>query len=172
MNINILIAHTLALLFLLYFGPANAIAETSGILLLKERFPDAIELRVEDKRTLAFCPDNTCDLFVTKHSTSVESLGDFALLYLYFFSDYFVLADWRLEGAAKNAVDEVLKKYEGKKCANVSELVMAQCLLREWAKRNAIRLYWVRYDEKGRNLQSRSILDATRLQKGRKKENP
>lgn len=170
MNLNLLI--TLALALLLCFGPANAIAETGGIVLLKERFPNAIELRVADKRTLAFCPDNTCDLFVTKLSTSVEALGDFALLYLYFFSDYFVLADWRSEGAARNAVDEVLKKYEGTKCANVSEIVMAQCLLREWAKRNAIRLYWVRYDEKGRNLQSRSILEATRMQKGRKRVKP
>lgn len=172
MNINIHISHILALLLLLFFGLTNAMAETSGILLLKERFPDAIELRVEDKRTLAFCPDNTCDLFVTKHSTSVEALSDFALLYLYFFSDYFVLADWRSEDVARNSVAGVLNKYEGEKCAIASEIVMAQCLLRDWARRNAIRLYWVRYDEKGRNLQARSIREATRLQKDGKRRNP
>jgi hypothetical protein len=168
MNINIFTIHIVVLLLLLYSGLANAIAETSGMRLLKERFPDAIERRVEGNCTLAFCPDNTCDLFITKRSTSVDVLGDFALLYLYFFSDYFVLADWRTEGAARNTVSEVLKKYERKKCANASEIVMAQCLLRDWSKRYSIRLYWVRYDEKNRNLQPRSILEATKLQKSNK----
>ena len=162
MNIINFITRTGLLWLLLSFGVATARAESGAIFQLQERFPDSVKLHTDKQLSLEFCPDNTCDLFVTKRSTSVQALSDFAFLYLYFFSDYFVLGDWRTEDAARNTAAGVLKKYSGQKCSNGSETEMAQCVLRDWARRNAIRLYWVRYDEKGRHLQARSIREATK----------
>ncbi len=162
MNIINFITRTVVLWLLLSFGMAMANAESSATLQLQERFPDSVKFQTDKRLSMEFCPDNTCDLFETKRSTSVEALSDFAFLYLYFFSDYFVLVDWRAEDAARNTASVLLKKYSADKCANSSEMVIAQCLLRDWAKRSEIRLYWVRHDEKGRHLQARSIREATK----------
>lgn len=124
---------------MLYFGMVAANAEPYTIDKLQEKFPDSVKLHHTDKQhSLEFCPDNTCDLFVTKRSTSVELLSDFALLYLYFFSDYFSLADWRADDETKSAVTEILSKYQNSKCTNESDAVTAQCFLRSWASGNAI----------------------------------
>jgi len=163
MNKTISVIRVLAFWLALCLGMGAANADSNPLSQLQERFPDSIKIHTDKRQSLEFCPDNTCDLFVTKRSTSVRQLSDFALLYLFFFSDYFVLADWRAEDAAKGSVAEVLKKYQGDKCANNSDEVTAQCLLRNWAARSAIRLYWVRFDERGRHLQARSIREATKL---------
>ena len=162
MNIISLTTRTVVLWLLFIFGIAAASAESGAILQLQERFPDSVKFHAGNRLSLEFCPDNTCDLFLTTRSTSAEALSDFAYLYLYFFSDYFVLSDWRAEDAARRTAATVLNRYRGEKCANGSEAVVAQCVLRDWARRNAIRLYWVRYDEKGRHLQARSIREATK----------
>lgn len=163
MKITIFFIRILALWLALYLGIGAANADSNPLSQLQERFPDSIKIHADARQSLEFCPDNTCDLFVTKSSTSVGQLSDFALLYLFFFSDYLVLADWRAEDSAKGSVVEVLKKYQGDKCANNSDVVTAQCLLRNWSTRSAIRLYWVRFDERGRHLQARSIREATNL---------
>lgn len=163
MNITFFVIRILAFWLGLYLGIGAANAESNSLSQLEERFPDSIKIRTDERQSLEFCPDNTCDLFVTRRTTSVGQLSDFALLYLFFFSDYFVLADWRAEDAAKGPVAEVLKKYQKDKCVNNSDVVTAQCLLRNWSARNAIRLYWVRFDERGRHLQARSIREATKL---------
>lgn len=162
MNIITFSTRVVVLWLLFVFGMTTANAESSAMVQLQERFPDSIKLHAGNPLSLEFCPDNTCDLFLTKRSTSADALSDFAFLYLYFFSDYFVLAEWRAEDAARNNAVKVLEKYKGEKCANSSEIIMAQCLLRDWARRSAISLYWVRYDEKGRHLQARSIRAATK----------
>lgn len=123
MNIINFITRTVVLWLLLSFGMAMANAESSATLQLQERFPDSVKFQTDKRLSMEFCPDNTCDLFETKRSTSVEALSDFAFLYLYFFSDYFVLVDWRAEDAARNTASVLLKKYSADKCANSSALL-------------------------------------------------
>src|SRR5579872_727113 len=74
---------------------------------LQVAFPDTVELKNKG-RLLEFCPDGTCDGFVTSGDAPVITLKDFAYLYVYFFSDYTVLDEWRNKHQAKNTAELVL----------------------------------------------------------------
>ena len=57
-------------------------------------FPQSVKL-TQSKRILEFCPDETCHGFVGSADVSIATMKDFAYLYLYFFSDYTYLPEWR-----------------------------------------------------------------------------
>lgn len=80
------------------FDPLEQITKT---------FPGTIELK-EKGRVLEFCPDNTCDGFQASNNVSRRELKDFAYLYIYFFSDYYALAEWRQTPAAKQTAEYIL----------------------------------------------------------------
>ncbi|MBF0427703.1 MAG: hypothetical protein HQL94_02160 [Magnetococcales bacterium] len=152
------------ILFILFnYGMATANAETNGLHPLEERLPDSIRFFAGKIQSVEFCPDNTCELFITKRSISNETLRDFVFLYLYFFSKYYVLSEWRSEGDAFGSITYIMKKYKGYPCAKKSNIIMAQCLLRKLAKSHAIHLYFVRYDENERHALLINIREATNI---------
>jgi hypothetical protein len=57
---------------------------------LQKAFPDTVELNDHGK-LLEFCPDGTCDGFVTSGNVPLPTLRDFAYLYVFFFSDNITL---------------------------------------------------------------------------------
>ena len=78
----------------------NDTKPTDPLQQLMKAFPKTIELK-NHGRLLEFCPDGTCDGFVSSGNISVATLRDFAYLYVYFFSDYTYLDDWRKTDDAK-----------------------------------------------------------------------
>ena|SRR5215468_7527078 len=78
---------------------------------------------------------------------SVPTLKDFAYLYVYFYSDYTFLDEWRGEEEAKSTADQILAKPQYRNCKNESSREEARCVLRELSIGGRVKLIFVRYDE-------------------------
>lgn len=113
---------------------------------LQRAFPDTVEIKDHGK-LLEFCPDGTCDGFVTSGNVPLPTLKDFAYLYVYFFSDNVTLDDWKSTAGAKEMADRVLGQSQYLACKNVDRLEAARCVLRDLSHNGRIRLIFVRYDE-------------------------
>jgi len=123
---------------------------------LRKGFPDTVELK-NNGRLLEFCPDGTCDGFVSSGTVSVATLKDFGYLYVYFFSDYTFLGEWRTSNKAKETADRVLAKPEYRNCRNGNDREAARCVLLDLSRGGGIRLIFVRYDEGQRHVVRRDI---------------
>jgi hypothetical protein len=126
---------------------------------VQKAFPDTVEIKDHGK-LLEFCPDGTCDGFVTSGNVSLSTLKDFAYLYVYFFSDNLTLDDWKRTEGAKETADRVLGQNQYLACKNADRREAARCILRDLSSNGRIRLIFVRYDEGERhavreNLQER-----------------
>ncbi len=150
-------------LLFLFFAcclPASSAQEPSAsdpLEQLASSFPDA---KLKNKgRLLEFCPDETCDGFVSSGNVSVATLKDFAYLYVYYFSDYTFLGGWRDKEASKKTAERVLSKPEYLDCKNPNGREAARCVLRNLSRERRIRLIWVRYDEGQRHVVSRNIAE-------------
>jgi hypothetical protein len=125
---------------------------------LTKAFPKSVELR-NNGRLLEFCPDGTCDGFETSGNVSAATLRDFAYLYVYFFSDYTFLGDWRDSEEAKKTAERVLAQPEYLTCKNADRRGTARCVLRQLSRNGRIRLIFVRYDEGQRNVVRENIAE-------------
>lgn len=127
--------------------PLNALTST---------FPKTIEIKNKGK-LVEFCPDNTCDGFAASNDVSLAMLKDFAYLYEYFFSDYYVLDKWRDKDEAKNTAEDVLSKAEYLSCRKGTSRESARCVLLNLSQDRKIKLLFVRYDENKRNVVVKNI---------------
>jgi hypothetical protein len=125
---------------------------------ITKTFPDSIKLKNKGK-LLEFCPDNTCHGFVASGDVSVTTLKDFAYLYVYFFSDYYALPEWRGRDEAKQAADGVLSKPEYHRCDKGASRESARCVLLTLSHNGKIKLLFIRYDEGQRNVVHESIAE-------------
>jgi hypothetical protein len=114
-------------------------------------FPQSITVN-ETKRTVEFCPDNTCDAFVASSAISVSTLKDAAYLYIYFFSGYFGLPKWRNLPESRATAERVLSKPEYRNCKRDMNVDIARCVLLGLGQKGSIKLEFIRYDEGSRNV--------------------
>ena len=117
---------------------------------LQKAFPDTVELKDHGK-LLEFCPDGTCDGFVTSGNVPLSTLEDFAYLFVYFFSDNVTLDDWKRTEDAKKTADRVLGQPQYLACKTADSREVARCVLRDLSRNGRIRLIFVRYDEDERH---------------------
>lgn len=130
------------------------VAETNNSQPLKkvmDAFPSSISSK-SNPQTLEFCPDNTCDGFEASRDVSRVELEEFAYLYIYFFSDYYVLKDWRDKPDVRAEANRILANPKYEKCKGNQEMDAARCILRYLARDGRIKLLFIRYDEKRRNV--------------------
>jgi hypothetical protein len=118
---------------------------------LSKTFPDTIEIKNKG-HLLEFCPDGTCDGFVASGNMSVPTLKDFAYLYVYFFSDYTFLNEWRNNEEAKDTGKRILSKPEYRGCKQENSREAARCVLRDLSEGGSVKLIFVRYDEGERQV--------------------
>lgn len=136
---------------------------------LTARFPKSIELN-QRGNLLEFCPDNTCDGFVAGGGVPVAELKDFAYLYVYFFSEFAYLQEWRDLPAAKSAADRVLSKVQYRNCRKGASREVARCVLRDLSRDGRVKLIFIRYDEGSRNVVPQDL--AVALSDGGKSRKP
>lgn len=122
-----------------------------------DSFPNSIKLD-EKRRVLEFCPDNTCHGFVASNQVSIQTLKDFGYLYLYFFSDYVELPEWRKKPEAINTAQFVLSKPAYLRCRNQSSFQAARCVLLKLSRNGSIRQIFIRYDEGKRNVVKEDVV--------------
>jgi len=123
---------------------------------LEKAFPDTVEVKNHGS-LLEFCPDGTCDGFVTSGSVPLPTLKDFAYLYTYFFSDNITLDDWKATEGAKEMANRVLGQSQYLACKNADNREAARCVLRDLSRNGRIRLIFVRYDEGERHAVSEDL---------------
>ncbi len=124
---------------------------------LEASFPNTVALK-QKGRLLEFCPDGTCDGFVASAGVSVATLKDFAYLYIYFFSDFVYLLEWRGHSEAKLAAERVLSKSKYLQCKNENSREAARCVLLDLGRDGAIKLIFVRYDEGHRGVVPKDVV--------------
>ncbi len=90
---------------------------------------------------------------------STTTLRDFVYLYVYFFSNYYILEDWRNQTESKKVAKRVLAKPEYRNCKSESDLEGARCVLRNLSSDGRIKLVFIRYDEKKRNVVPKNLAD-------------
>jgi hypothetical protein len=134
-----------------YAGAGSAVHVSDPLASLSSTFPHSIALK-QNGHLLEFCPDNTCHGFVSSGSVPVAVLKDFAYLYIYFFSEYAYLPDWRNHPEAKDTAQRILAKPGYRKCKAESDLQSARCVLLDLARNGKIKLIFIRYDEHQRNV--------------------
>lgn len=120
-------------------------------------FPDSIRLKTDGRLTIEFCPDNTCDAFVAERQTSLESLKDFVYLFVFFYSDYYVLDTWRDKDTAKTIIEHILSKPQYSPCKKSNVEDTARCILSRLSQKGQIKLLAIRYDERRRNVVKRDL---------------
>ena len=118
---------------------------------LTASFPKSVEYKNHGK-LLEFCPDNTCHGFSSSPDVSKATLRDFAFLYVYYFSDYYDLPEWRAKEQAKNTAEQVLSKPAYRNCRKATPRESAGCVLLNLSSHGRIKLLFIRYDEGKRNV--------------------
>lgn len=138
---------------LLHVGDTVASVESSTPYReINKSFPDSLHVEANDQRTIEFCPDNTCDLFVGTKRIPSEKLMDFAYIFIYYFSDYYVLEEWRGRDEPLQIARKILEKPLYKLCKKDLDKETARCVLRRLSQQAQIKLYEVRHDEKARRI--------------------
>ena len=163
------------LVFILMIFPANILTATAidsfdPIQEITKSFPNSVKVKQDGKKSVEFCPDNTCDFFTASKEMSAEELKDFVYLYLYFFSDYYVLDEWRHRDRPALIVRQILLKASYQGCKKNIEEEAARCLLRRLSRKSRIKLYAVRYDENVRSLVRKDISKAIAVTQFKKQE--
>ena len=90
---------------------------------------------------------------------STVQLKDFAYLYIYYFSDYYVLQDWRIRAESRKVAEQLLSKPQYRSCKREEELEAARCVLRNLSADGKIKLIFIRYDERKRNVVPENLAD-------------
>jgi hypothetical protein len=114
-------------------------------------FPDSVTLKGKG-HVLEFCPDNTCHGFVSAPSVRTAALKDFAYLYLFFFSDFIYMPSWRSQAQPVSVADRILQRPEYRQCKKDQSVETARCILLDLNRSDRIKLIFVRYDERHRNV--------------------
>lgn len=118
---------------------------------LTTSFPKSVRVK-QNGHLLEFCPDNTCDGFVSSIGVPVAELKEFAYLYIFYFSDFIYLQDWRRQPEPKKVAEQILSNPAYDKCKNLTKVETARCLLLDRSRGGRIKLIFVRYDENQRNV--------------------
>ena len=123
-------------------------APPTSLDLLRAALGTAIQYTAEPVPSVRYCPDNTCDVFEAGkgHTAEVE---DFALVYLWYVSEFYPLSAWR-KGPAPARLHSVVEEHSVS-CPPSGETSRAKCALLDLAKVGAIQLSFVRYDEGAEN---------------------
>ncbi len=131
-------------------------AEPDPMAQLTSTFPGSVRYR-NHGRVLEFCPDNTCHGFSALSDVPSANLKDFAFLYVYYYSDYFALPEWRTKEEVKLTAERILEKPSYRSCKRENDRKSARCILLNLGAEGKIKLLFIRYDEGKRNVVQEDI---------------
>ena len=123
---------------------------------LSKQFPQMIHSGNKSRNYIEFCPDNTCQAFQSSREIKPDAIADFAYLYLYFFSDYYLLSEWRKQAQAFEFSMKILSKKDYVNCSTGQSGDRARCVIKKLEKSDKIKVFDVRFDEKHRYMHQKS----------------
>lgn len=142
----------------LFLPVEQTIAASDSTVLLKKVLGDAIAVHLDSTGASAeYCPDNTCEVFRSDNKQAESSVADFALLYLYYVSDYVALSEFRKSPEATRAADRLLNQLGKRACTKASRVETIKCVVRHLGRHHGISLLFVRYDEQVRSEVPKSL---------------
>ncbi len=150
MNLMIRMIFLLVSLGFIKFASAdtNAVnSHTTSWVRLSSDFGSAITLNASGSISIEYCPDNTCQLFTAKKSVTEKELKDFVYLYMYFFSDFNSLKEWRTKANSVETLRGIFNESGNLRCTSKVEVDIARCILKKLSTEKKIQIYDIRYDE-------------------------
>jgi hypothetical protein len=146
-------------LLIVSFDIASARLQGIDILQQIEKgFPKSITFK-KSGRLIEFCPDNTCDAFLAAKNVNKSDLKEFAYLWIYAFSDFTYLEDWRSKAATKRIADRILAEPRFESCSEDNPRDRTKCAVTLLSKGGRIRLFFIRYDEGARAVSEFDIAE-------------
>jgi hypothetical protein len=139
-------------------GSTSSASAVDPLQSLTARFPKSVTVRSKG-HLLEFCPDNTCDAFVSARTVSLRTLRDFAYLYIFYFSDFAYLPEWRHQREAAAMAAAILQRPQYRGCRREQSIEDARCVLLDLSRDDRIKPQFVRYDEFKRNVVPRNLRD-------------
>lgn len=124
---------------------------------LNSTFPTDIQIERPNRRSLRFCPDNTCEELVFHHSTKAQEAEEIFAIYLYFESGYWLLEDWRKQVVVQKFVRKAVDKHGPPGCAKADYTDASKCVLQWLFKKHRISIIDIRYDEGSKWVTPREI---------------
>lgn len=156
MKMPLTVEKWIASMLAIFLFPACVFASdkaTPSFMELEKSFPGSVHLKITgSSSSFEFCPDNTCDLIISRKPVSGADISDLGFLYLRYFSDYFVLEDWRKNDVTQMIAENILVRHEHSICMKSDRREMARCVLDRARRKLGLKVYAVRYDEGGRHL--------------------
>lgn len=140
----------------------TAMPPESALQRLSSYFRDTISSHSGEINTIEFCPDNTCEVFIGKKTMPLTTVADFTYLYMYFFSDYYVLSEWRRTPGVSHFAKELLSRHAKTICSTGAEPEKARCIIHHLSARGSIKIFDDRYDERARYRHQKDIGEATK----------
>lgn len=108
---------------------------------------DYIYLNTDKQESIfRFCPDNTCNVLVINDRINNDSLVDLGVLYLYYFSEYIYLKEWRGNDKVSEKIKNMLLRYG---CNTGNDQDKAVCVINKILNDAQLSLFFIRYDESG-----------------------
>ncbi len=98
-------------------------------------------------RWTEYCPDETCEVLRVPMRVSAEALTEMTLLYFFYVAEYEYLRAWREKDDLREKLEKFLQLTRPRECNEVSSRALAICVLRNFQKKNAMKILFVRYDE-------------------------
>jgi hypothetical protein len=126
-------------------APSNERCSSSTYAQLRRDFHDAV-IYLPAEHAVEFCPDNTCQRFVSRR-VSCDSLSEFLLVYLRYYSNYLVLEPWRKRDDVQRAVDQIMSTPLLRPCLSQVVSARPRCALDKAVAAHKIRGFDVRYEE-------------------------
>jgi hypothetical protein len=112
-----------------------------------ESLPGSITVeRTNNRRTLSVCPASYCTEFRLENADKID---ESSVLYLYYFSDYFELKEWRKKEHTVHLVNQELDTSDLKSCT-ASGSVKPECVGAALKKRG-LQVFTVRFEESREN---------------------
>jgi hypothetical protein len=135
------------------FAYSKAFDENDVYIEINKNFPDSLKVRLGQKSaSFEFCPDNTCDLVKASNAIPEEIFFDVVYVYVYYFSTYYVLDDWRAKTSSISLAKKITTKNMYAECKQGSDMRQAYCIIQLLTKKYDLKYFFVRYDEKEKHV--------------------
>lgn len=119
---------------------------------LDKKFPGQFDVNISSVDVLIeFCPDNTCEAFLFSKTISPNDLFEAISIYMYYFSSYYLLDEWKKDPKTLYNIQGFLKRKKTSKCNSKDMREIARCLLLRMQSKKLLKVFAVRYDENTRS---------------------